>query len=885
MARPDILYRSRSLSIWVFGLALLSMLSPSAFAQQGSLIVSVDREAISLQQTVSVTVVAEIPGVMSQARLIEPSWNSSGWRVMSRSQMTQVNITNGSRSLEMTYTYQLKPNQLGDLTIGPFKGEGTARGLTSNVVTIKVTEQPPPKSKEAQSREELYARTMWNVDRQEVWLGERIEASLSVYVNSQLRLVDITVPDIDLQGFWAEELEVPRRSPRVELNNNIYGQTMIKRDLLTPLKSGDLTLPEISMELVIGTMSIFSERQAMNVTTPRLTVKVKALPPNPPAGFKGPAVGEVRLESSIDRNRLREGDGAQLTIKTTTTGLMANTPAIELPYIDGIKTFPPTTRTTRQEIAGKLREVRIQTWLIRPERVGRFQIPMAQLPYFDPRRGVYDTAQSRVLNFTVQSKQGDTPALTPSQSGQQASPDAQKDTTIASVQAHAQPSATERLGVQLHSILTNPIDQSSSGIPPLVWWLIGLIGPLALLFTEGRQLIVVWSSRGAAGREVARAGREAQRKLKELDERDFNYALLDEIIAQYLESRFQRQFRGHTREQACIELSQAGLSDPLVESYRGLLEEADFARFAPRSNTNQGAQVKRLALEWLKLCEQQLEEVSKSKTAPASLGVLLLLSLSFAHPAHAEDAVVSQEAVSAWASAGNDAFWSGDYLRAIQLYQEELKERPMDAGLWFNLGTAQAHHGRLGEAAYALERAVQLAPHDEAVLTQRERVHQAVVEDGTRDPGGRRLVLPDEVSNSGGLLALLEQDTLRALTLATLSLACLLFVSLRRSREEKLSSAKRGATLRALCLVATIACLLSGGMWWLKLQNSKRVQGVVVSNRASLYKGPGEQYPVEVNVAGAVKLELQGVREQWRRVRLSDGREGWLKQDEVRQLP
>ena len=59
----------------------------------------------------------------------------------------------------------------------------------------------------------------------------------------------------------------------------------------------------------------------------------------------------------------------------------------------------------------------------------------------------------------------------------------------------------------------------------------------------------------------------------------------------------------------------------------------------------------------------------------------------------------------------------------------------------------------------------------------------------------------------------------------------------------------------------------------------------MVANRAALYRGPGEQYEVEVNVAGGVKLELQGKREAWRRVRLSDGREGWMSSKDLKALP
>ena len=59
---------------------------------------------------------------------------------------------------------------------------------------------------------------------------------------------------------------------------------------------------------------------------------------------------------------------------------------------------------------------------------------------------------------------------------------------------------------------------------------------------------------------------------------------------------------------------------------------------------------------------------------------------------------------------------------------------------------------------------------------------------------------------------------------------------------------------------------------------------VVTTQRAPLYHGPGQQFKVDVNVAGGVKLIVQGIEKQWQKVVLSDGREGWLERKDLRIL-
>jgi tetratricopeptide (TPR) repeat protein len=883
-----------------FCLCVLSIAYPSkSRAADSRITATVNRDHISVKQTVSVTVIAEIAGVTSQARLKEPSWSDQGWQVLGRSQMTQMQIINRSTSLEVTYTYQLRPTRKGKLIIGPFKGAGTARGLTSNILKINVSDKAPPRSQEEQKRNNLYAQIKWNVDKKEVWLGERIDASLVVYVLNKLRLTDITVPDIDLQGFWAEETEPPRRSPFVSMGGKTYSQKVLKRDLLTPLKAGNLSLPSFDVNLVVGTHSFFTETQEVPQTVPRLTIKVKALPPNAPKGFRGPTVGEVHIVASLDRRRIKDDEGIQLNIRTTTTGMLANTPAIELPYIDGVKVFPPTERTNTQNLRGSVRSVRTQTWLIKPEQVGQFKIPKISLPYFDPRRGAYDFAKTRPLTFTVAAR----PNRNRSQrsKGQSSSASLNKNSSAVNTQDAstsrssadtAHPNAAELLGVHLNSILTESVSVSDRRLPSWIWWLIGLLGPLALVISELRAALRTVSVRNASTRAQSKAGKTAIKQVNAITQEPFDFGALDEAICVYLESRFQSSFRSLTREQTSDRLQQAGLATELIEGYKELVEVIDYARFAPGAGQDQGKQAQRLAKIWIKISEEQLRVKTEDKAAISQAMIFFgLLCLSICMPVSGWSQPLSATPAHTQKSEnqGDHLFWSGDYLQAINVYSTYIKKAPNDPKTWYNLGTIYAYHGQFGQASYALHRAQHLAPHLAIISTQIDRVNQAIIEDGVRRPGNRRLVLPDEITSGGGILALFTTSMSKAVCLSTLSLACVALISVRRRlREEQTFDAKTLkllASLRALTIILLVLSALAGVSWWAKVQNESTAHGIVTANRAALHRGPGEQYDIEVNIAGGVKLELQGARDGWQRVKLSDGREGWFNSKSLQALP
>ena len=110
----------------------------------------------------------------------------------------------------------------------------------------------------------------------------------------------------------------------------------------------------------------------------------------------------------------------------------------------------------------------------------------------------------------------------------------------------SQQTATERLGVQLNSVLTEPLSDQGYTLPMWLWWLLGIFGPLTLVYTEFKRLLTRFTARNASGRAQVKAGRVALSRLSGLDGASLDYAVLDDVMMSYLETRLQLTLRHAT---------------------------------------------------------------------------------------------------------------------------------------------------------------------------------------------------------------------------------------------------------------------------------------------------------------------------------------------------
>lgn len=569
---------------WLGALAaLLVLLLPAMAAAKGTLSVRADKKAIEFGDTVTLTVRATVDdSAGGQPELAVGDLDA--WNLVGQSQQTRIDGFRGTRST--TLTLDLQPKRTGSIVIPPFTLKLPDGDVKSQPIVVVVadggvaepnTRATPPQTGsgapdgtpgvEGPPDEVVFLR--WEVDRDTVWLGQQIDARLYVYIREGIGLRDFKLGEIDLAGFWNERHDQSRRrrSSTAQIGGLRFERQELTHYTLFPLRAGSPALPGVSADMVVRRMRAFGgPRSRVERFAAEVPITVKALPTaGRPAGFAGPAVGQVKLTASLDQRRIDASQGVTLTVVTRVDGLVQNVPAIDLPTLPDFKVFPAGDDTRSDRRGGKMSGVRRQTWLLRPNRGGRLKLPQLEIPYFDPAAGRYSVARSPTLTVQVDGEPG--------------------------VEAAAE-QPTDR-GPALRDIRAE-VDPAVEADVGLGAWFWGVLFGAPLLFGLGWGAERFRARRDAtAGSRAARtAARDARIALERIahhtDDARAGYSAVARAIVDYLETRFDAPFNGLTRDAMAAALGARGVGAPTIDALLEELDACDFARFAPAADAASG---------------------------------------------------------------------------------------------------------------------------------------------------------------------------------------------------------------------------------------------------------------------------------------------------------
>jgi hypothetical protein len=569
---------------------------PAAGWARSTIEARVDRNTVGLEGNVrlQVEVQTDLRDGDRPGQLTAPPLGD--WEVVT--QMQQQSFINSASSQVLTLI--LRPTRPGKLTIGPFVLDADGKRLKTKPLPITVTGQaappapaPPPTpgivdltggDPGLSSRPQLdqapdrQAFLVWDVDKQNVWLGEQVHARLSLYVNRGLAVVDPNLRSFSTEGFWSEPLPQTRpEAEQVVVGRDVFIRNTVSHYRLFPLRSGAVKLPAVHADLVLGDRSLFGGRRTKQ---PRdaaaLTLDVRPLPTQgQPPGFAGPAVGRVTLQATVDRAQVRAENGVQLTITTTVDGLIGNVPEPKLEAPDW-HVYPPTHDTQTQTRGRSVVGVRVSRMLLKPLKTGTLTIPALSLPYFDPGSGAYATATTQPQTVDVIGTVTD-PAAASAPAGTATGPSSAPG-SLSGASGDDAPT--------LRTIRTQSRLEPSSGPP----WLHPLF-PVAVIFPPllwlgllGLQRWRAHDAAGAEGRAVRRAGADARRAMEKLVEGQpprEAFAELSRLLIGFLETRLGLALRGTTTDVLRRRLLDADLPADLVAGITQELETCDFSRFSP----------------------------------------------------------------------------------------------------------------------------------------------------------------------------------------------------------------------------------------------------------------------------------------------------------------
>lgn len=221
---------------------------------------------------------------------------------------------------------------------------------------------------------------------------------------------------------------------------------------------------------------------------------------------------------------------------------------------------------------------------------------------------------------------------------------------------------------------------------------------------------------------------------------------------------------------------------------------------------------------------------------------------------------------------GNQAYQKGAYEQAIEYYDSIRGLGKESTALYYNLGNAHYQLGALAKAILNYERALRLSPDDEEVLhnlslAENKRVDRFESMPPNLFKAFRLSVLqvfsPDNWARIG----------IAFLALALIGLALYLFTALGRV-------GFIGLIFGGILSVFSFTMALSYQHY-----QKEHPELIIMSDSAYVKSGPGsDAEDLFILHAGTKALQIEQF-EAWTKLRLSDGKIGWLPNEKVEQIP
>lgn len=340
-------------------------------------------------------------------------------------------------SEQVTFTYIMMATAEGDFRIPAATITVDGNKISSNELSVKVLPSNQTSSASAGgshsrsasaqgggteiANDELFIRATLN--KTKVYEQEAVLLTYKVY--SLVNLTNLDNPTPDLKGFHIQEVELPR-DKQFELdvyNGRNYHSLVWRQFVLFPQQSGKIEIPSLTFEGVVAVQTrrsmdpfemMFNGRAAYvdvkkSIKSNKLTLDVEALPAGKPASFTG-AVGNFSISSSLSTSNLKTNEEMTLKVKVKGTGNMKLMGAPEVDIPSEFDVYDPVISNNFSLKSSGFSGEKVYEYLITPRANGTYTLPAAEFTYFDTQAGIYRTVKAE--SYTVNVEKSNEPSVT-----------------------------------------------------------------------------------------------------------------------------------------------------------------------------------------------------------------------------------------------------------------------------------------------------------------------------------------------------------------------------------------------------------------------------------------------------------------------------------------
>jgi len=220
---------------------------------------------------------------------------------------------------------------------------------------------------------------------------------------------------------------------------------------------------------------------------------------------------------------------------------------------------------------------------------------------------------------------------------------------------------------------------------------------------------------------------------------------------------------------------------------------------------------------------------------------------------------------------GVQAYQSGDYAKAIDNFQGALQLGQESAALYFNLGNAYYKTDDIARAIVNYERAKRLDAHDEDIAFNLQIAQLRVVDKIPTPEMDYFYKLWQNIKNG------LSLNLLTVLTLAVYILLIVLWITKLFTKKPVLQNIIRYALTPTL-----IALILISFLFGLRVREDLTTRyGVILAHKVAVTSSPAEDATEVFALHEGVKVKIVATSGDFYRIRLSDGKDGWVQADNL----
>ena len=787
---------------------------------------------------------------------------------------TSIQIMNGKRTknVQSTYTYVLRPVKAGRFTLPAATAKVKGNGISSSPVTIEVvaagssSSRPQTGQSSGQTAQRQQAGVQdsdlflaLTLDRSKVVVGEPIIATLKLYQRVNIAgFENVSFPTFN--GFWSQEIEAPSNIEFVRevYDGQIYNAALLRKFVIIPQQQGQVTINPAEMTCLVnirvssGGSSIFDgffddyRTVRKKISTKPVTVSVSPLPAGAPASFAG-GVGEFKISAKVSKDTLKTHEAASLLVTVSGKG---NVSLLEAPKV----TFPIDVEVYDTKVTDKIDKTglsgsRTYEFPFIPRSHGDFEIEPVKYSYYDVNQRKYVTLETAPIPLVVlRGNESET-------SGVVISGSTPKDVKNL---------ASDIRFINIKDSSLAPKGQFFAG--SFVFWMLAalLVVIAAILWAALRHLAARRAD--VAGTRNRKATKMALKRLQLANtflKQNLYTAFYEELhkaLLGFISDKLNIPSAELSRDRITEALGENGVPASQTETFIGILDACEYARYAPSAGNEAMAAHYESALDVISSLDFEMK-TRKNAPKTAALSLMLMLALPFAAQA-SNDAYVDSLLNSA-----NEAYVEGRWADAVAGYEMISGMGLESAALYCNTGDAFFKDGNIPMAILYYERALKLDPSYEDARFNLELMNSTIQDRIDAVPGFILKVWAKDICY------IMDSDAWAVCFLVflalTLALALLFILG------ATAAGRRTGFFAGIVALLLALASLSFA--FWQKKDYMSADYAIVMRPVTSVKSSPSAEASMDLFILHeGTKVKILDSVGSWSNIELADGRQGWL---------